>query len=100
MANNDKATGQVLANWPELRSGPLMTGGILIGIGALVALVGTAIAGTHVARATRGWINELETPPDELARLKWEQAKSAATAGASSWRQHPNAKARLARRAS
>jgi hypothetical protein len=97
---NDKPTGQVIANWPELKSAPLVAGGILIGIGALAAIVGAAIAGTHVAQATRGWMNELETPPDELARLKWEQAKSAATAGAASWREHPNAKARLARRAS
>jgi hypothetical protein len=84
--------------WPELESGPLITGGILIGIGAAVALAGLAVAGTHVVAATRAWIKELEIPPSELARLKWEQAKTAAATGASTWREHPNAKARLVRR--
>jgi hypothetical protein len=100
MANDDTAAGLPTANLPQLRSGPLMVGGILIGIGAVVALAGLAVAGTHVAAATRDWIKDLETPPDQLARLKWEQAKSAMAAGSASWRQHPNASVRLARRAS
>ncbi|MGH3264690.1 MAG: hypothetical protein ACRDNS_22170 [Trebonia sp.] len=77
-----------------------MAGGILIGIGAVVALAGMAVAGTHVAAATRQWIKDLETPPDQLARLKWEQAKSAMAAGSATWRDHPNASVRLARRPS
>jgi len=86
------------ADWPEVRSGPLMLGGILFGIGAVVAAAGFAVAGIHVIMATRAWMNELETPPDKLARLKWEQAKSAATAGAATWRGHPNAQVRMVRR--
>ncbi len=93
---SDQATG----NWPQLETGPLILGGSLIGVGAVVALVGLAIAGSHVFAATRRWIGELETPPGELAKLKWEQAKSAAQAGASSWQTHPNAKVRLVRRSS
>ncbi len=89
---------QPARTWPELESGPLIAGGVLIGIGAVVALVGLGIAGSHVVAATRTWIRELEIPPSELAKLKWEQAKSAAATGASTWREHPNAKARLARR--
>jgi hypothetical protein len=84
--------------WPQLESGPLLAGGILVGIGAVAALVGLTVAGAHVAAATRAWINELETPPSQLAKLKWEQAKSAAVSGASTWREHPNAKVRLVRR--
>jgi hypothetical protein len=98
MASNNEAVGQSTANWPQVRSGPLVTGGILIGVGALVAIAGAAVAGTHVVAATRAWIKELETPPDQLARLRWEQAKAAAAAGVSTWRGHPNAKVRLARR--
>ena len=62
-------------------------------------MAGLAVAGTYVAAATRAWIRELETPPGELARLKWEQAKTAASSGAATWRDHPNAKIGLARRA-
>ena len=94
-ATNSQPTGA----WPRLKSGPMITGGVLIGIGAVVALTGLAIVGAHVAAATRTWIRELEIPPSQLAKLKWEQAKSAAASGASTWREHPNAQARLVRRA-
>ena len=100
MAYDDGTDSQPTGNWPQVRSGPLVVGGILIGIGAVVAMAGVAVAGTHVVAATRAWINELETPPGQLARLKWEQAKHAAASGATSWRDHPNAKIGLARRAS
>jgi hypothetical protein len=98
MANNDGTAGRPAANWPEVRFGPLVAGGILIGIGAVVAMAGAAVAGTHVIAATRAWIKELETPPGQLARLKWEQAKTAAAAGAATWQEHPNARVRLVRR--
>ena len=98
MANNE-TNGQPTKAWPELQSGPLITGGVLIGIGAVVGLVGLTIAGSHVVAATRAWVRELETTPSELARLKWEQAKTAAASGVSTWREHPNAKVRLVRRA-
>jgi len=100
MAYDDATDSQPAGNWPEVRSGPLLVGGILIGVGAVVAMAGVAVAGTHLVAATRAWIRELETPPSQLARLKWEQAKSAATSGAATWREHPNAKVGLARRAS
>jgi hypothetical protein len=98
MASN-ATNSQPTRNWPELESGPLIAGGVLIGIGAVVAMVGLGIAGSHVVVATRAWIRELETPPSELAKLKWEQAKTAAVTGVSTWREHPNAKVRLVRRA-
>jgi hypothetical protein len=93
-ATNSRSAG----NWPQLESGPLITGGVLIGIGAVVAIVGVAIAGSHAVSATRTWINDLEIPPGELAKLKWEQAKHAAASGATTWREHSNSKARLVRR--
>ncbi|MFY9932854.1 MAG: hypothetical protein WAK82_33115 [Streptosporangiaceae bacterium] len=94
------ASSDQSGTWPQLESGPLITGGILIGVGGVIALTGLAIAGMHVAAATRSWIQELEIPPGELARLKWEQAKTAAASGATTWREHPNAKAKLTRRSS
>lgn len=100
MASGGETGGRAGTDWPQLRSGPLVAGGILIGIGAAVAMAGVTVAVTHVVAATRSWIKELEIPPDQLARLKWEQAKAAASAGAATWQGHPNAKARLVRRAS
>jgi hypothetical protein len=98
MTNANETTRRPTADWPRVRSGPLVAGGVLAGIGAVAAIAGAAIVGTHVVAATRAWIKELETPPDQLARLRWEQAKAAAAAGASSWRGHPNATVRLVRR--
>jgi len=95
---NTATNNQPAGSWPQLDSGPLIAGGVLIGIGAVVALVGLGIAGSHVVAATRTWVRELEIPPSELAKLKWEQAKTAAASGVSTWREHPNAKARLVRR--
>jgi hypothetical protein len=84
--------------WPELQAGPMIAGGVLIGVGALLALAGMAVAGSHVVSATRQWAKDLDVPPSELAKLRWEQARAAANAGANSWKQHPNAKVGLSRR--
>jgi hypothetical protein len=100
MAYDDATHSQPNSNWPQVRSGPLVVGGTLIGISAVVALAGVTVVGTHLVAATRTWISELETPPGKLARLKWEQAKAAAASGAATWRDHPNAKIGLARRTS
>ena len=100
MAYDDVTDSQPTGNWPQVRSGPLVVGGILIGIGAVAAMAGVAVAGTHLVAATLAWINDLETPPSQLAKLKWEQAKHAASTGAASWRDHPNAKVGIARRSS
>lgn len=100
MANGNEVARRSKTDWPQVSSGPLMVGGILAGVGAVLVLAGAAVAGTHVLAATRAWMKELETPPGELARLRWEQAKAAAAAGASTWRGHPNARVRLVSRGS
>jgi len=72
-------------NLPQVRSAPLVTGGTLVAVGGLIALAGVIVGGLHLIAATREWISEMEVPPSELARLKWAQAKAAASAGASAW---------------
>jgi hypothetical protein len=57
----------------------------MVGAGTLIALTGLAIGAGYVLSATRQWINEMEVPPSELARLKWTQARSAMAAGATAW---------------
>ena len=74
------------SSWPEFRTGPIITGTALVGAGALIALAGLAVGGTHLFAATRRWIQEMEVPPSEQARIKWAQAKSAAAAGNAAWR--------------
>jgi hypothetical protein len=68
----------------------LVVGGALTGTGAILALVGTAIAGTALATAGRGWVQGMETPPTELATRALRQAKAASQAatqaGTDAWR--------------
>ena len=73
----------------QLRSGPLITGAVLIGGGVMLALAGLAVGGAHLLSATRRWVDEMEVPPSELARLKWAQAKAAAAAGPAPGRTGP-----------
>lgn len=80
---NDAMSDQ--RNGPQFESVPLITGAILLGAGALISLVGLVIGGGHLIAATRRWIDELETPPSELARQKWVQGKAAVHAGAAAW---------------
>jgi hypothetical protein len=95
---NAAVNSQPAGTLPQLRSGPLIVGGVLVGIGAMAGLVGLATAGWRAVSATQQWIKEMEIPPGQLAKLKWEQARTAAASGASAWRVHPNAQARLSRR--
>ena len=64
----------------------LAVGAVLTGTGAMLALVGTAIAGTALVTAGRGWVQQLETPPSELANRTLRQAKHASRAGMDAWR--------------
>jgi hypothetical protein len=79
------ASTDTSSNLPTFNSGLLITGGALVAAGAVLALAGLAVSGTHALAATRRWIREMEVPPSELARIKWAQARSAATAGAAAW---------------
>jgi hypothetical protein len=72
-------------NGPQFRSAPLITSAAMVGAGTLIAMAGLAIGGGHLLSATRQWINEMEVPPSELARLKWTQARAAMAAGAAAW---------------
>ena len=79
------ANTQKSSSLPEFRAGLLITGAAIAGAGALIALAGLAVGGTHVLSATRRWIRDMEVPPSELAKIKWSQARSAAVAGAAAW---------------
>jgi hypothetical protein len=82
MSPNSQGSG----NLPEFRTGTLITGAALVGAGTVVALVGLAVGGSHLFAATRRWIQAMEVPPSEVARLKWTQARTAAVAATAAWR--------------
>jgi hypothetical protein len=79
------SNGENRRNGPQFRTAPLITSSVMVGVGTLIALTGLAIGAGHLLSATRQWVNEMEVPPSELARLKWSQARSAMAAGAAAW---------------
>jgi hypothetical protein len=79
------SNGENRRNGPEFSTGPLITSAVMVGAGTLIALTGLAVGFQHLLSSTRRWVNEMEVPPSELARLKWTQARAAMTAGASAW---------------
>jgi hypothetical protein len=80
-------------NVPQVRTAPLVTGGVLIAAGGLLALAGFVVGGAHLISATRDWVRQMDVPPSELARLKLAQARAAATAGADAWQNGPASEA-------
>ena len=86
------SNGENRTNGPQFRTAPLITSAAMIGAGTLIALAGLAVGGGHLLSVTRQWINEMEVPPSELARLKWTQARTAMAAGAAAWQNGPQSK--------
>lgn len=72
----------------------VIIGAVLVSAGGLLGAAGLLIGGREVFAATRRWLRELEVPPTEVARHKWDQTKAAATAGATAWHHHDGAPAR------
>jgi hypothetical protein len=81
---NDVSQGSVQVNRSLLTGG-----GVLVGIGGVLGFTGMVLVGSALLSATRQWVNQLERPPSEIARRKWQQAKVAASAGAEAWRNGP-----------
>jgi hypothetical protein len=63
----------------------LISGAVLVGIGGAMAATGVLLGSTAVASAMRQWVRQLDQPPSEMAKQKWNQARAATMAGAKAW---------------
>jgi hypothetical protein len=70
----------------EIETGQFLGAGLLVGIGGLVAFAGFVVGCLHALSQGLRLIGGMETPPNELARSKMNQAVAAATAGAHAWK--------------
>jgi hypothetical protein len=64
----------------------LITGAALVAAGGLLAGAGIGCATYALVTAAREWSHRLPVPPNELARRKLMQARSAGGAAAQAWR--------------
>jgi hypothetical protein len=88
MAENLGQTGNHL-NPLQLDSKLLRIGAVLAGVGGAVWLAGITVGGLALGSAAREWVQQLEHPPRELARIKLRQAMAAGAAGADAWSKGP-----------
>ena len=58
---------------PQVRSGPLITGAVLVGAGTFLVLTGLAVGSSHLLSVSRLRVREMEMPPNELAKQKYAQ---------------------------
>ena len=79
------SNGENRGSGPQYQAAPLLISAAMVGTGTVIVLAGLAVGGAHLLAATRRWVNEMEVPPSELARLKWSQARAAVSAGAQAW---------------
>jgi hypothetical protein len=85
-AKDDAMTdGENGSSGPQFRAAPLIISAAMVGGGTMIVLAGLSVGGGHLLSTTRRWINEMEVPPSELARMKWTQARAAMSAGAQAW---------------
>jgi hypothetical protein len=69
----------------QLNTTQAMTGGVLVAAGSLLGIAGAIIGGHAMVMAASRWFGELEVPPTEVVKHKWNQTKAATHAGATAW---------------
>jgi len=70
----------------QVNRGLLITGAVLVGVGGVLGAAGLLLGSLAVVSATRRWVNQLDTPPSEMARQALHQARAATSAAAEAWR--------------
>jgi hypothetical protein len=81
----------------KVNSTQAVVGAVLVGAGCLMGMAGAIVGGHAILSATRRWFRELEVPPTEVVKHKWNQTKAASTAGAQAWHGSNGMKAHSAR---
>ncbi len=74
----------------EFQSGPIAVGAVLVGVGLALATVGAAVASIAALTQGKRWVQTLDPPVQDLAKIRWSQAKAVGaavgSAGADAWK--------------
>jgi hypothetical protein len=65
---------------------PMIVGVALVVAGGMVAAVGALVSTLAAVAGARHWVDQLDHPPSELAKVRWQQARAAGLAGAEAWK--------------
>lgn len=76
----------------DVHRGLFTAAAAMLAAGAAVGLAGLAMGAIAVAVSGRRWTRRVELSPNDLAKLKWAQARAAMGAGAGAWREADQAK--------
>lgn len=74
----------------QLNKGLLLASAVLIGGASVMGATGILLAGVALISATRQWVQQLERPPADIARSKWQQVRAAGSAAATAWQNQPD----------
>ena len=69
----------------QMNTTQVMVGAVLLGAGCIIGIAGMITGGHALFSSTSRWLRELEVPPTEVVKHKWDQTKAATTAGAQAW---------------
>jgi len=89
---SDVVTSEAPPAGIQVSQGLVVGGVVLVGLGGILGATGIMLVTTALVSATRRWMRQLNRPPRETARLRWEQAKAATSAGAEAWRSGTSAR--------
>jgi hypothetical protein len=82
MATNGRAFSKIQVNTS------LLAGGAVLAVfGSFLVILGLLLAGTSFFSAIRQWVRALDRPPNETAKLRFQQLRTAASAGAKAFRE-------------
>ena len=70
----------------DLNRGLLMTAAALLGVASVAGLAGIGVLSAALVTATRHWYRRVDLAPQQLASLKWQQARAAMGASTGAWR--------------
>ena len=69
----------------DVHRGLLTAAAAMVATGAAIWLAGLATGAIGVIISGRRWTRRVELSPNDLAKLKWAQARAAVGAGAGAW---------------
>jgi hypothetical protein len=82
------SSGEKRNGGPQFRTATMIISAAMVGGGCIIALAGLALGSGHMAVATRRWVNEMDVPVSQLAKVKIGQARAAMSAGAQAWQKN------------